>query len=82
MCKKSVCALCMWYMSSSFHVFLFSASSIMVKSSFARFSPFARGRIVGQAEAGASRAKIRKTVRKKDGRKANLKAIGAVLVRG
>ena len=53
----------------------------MVISSFARFSPFARGKIVGQAEAGASRAKIHKTVRKKDGRKANLRAIDAVLAR-
>ena len=48
-------------------------------TSFARFSPFARGRIVGMAEAGAPRKSIRDTVRKKDGKKTNLRAIDGVL---
>ena len=50
----------------------------MVKS-VARFTPFARGRIVGKAEEGASRQRIRKEVLKKDGRRATLQAIGGVL---
>ena len=50
----------------------------MVKS-VARCSPFARGRIVGKAEEGASRQRIRKEVLKKDGRRAILQAIGGVL---
>jgi hypothetical protein len=33
---------------------------------FARFSAFARGRIVGKAEEGASRGRIRKEVLKKE----------------
>ena len=41
----------------------------MVKS-VARFSPVAGGRIVGKAEEGASRQRIRKEVLKKDGRRA------------
>ena len=47
--------------------------------STARFTPFARGRIVGKAEEGASRSKIRKEVRKKDGSRAALQAIDRVL---
>jgi len=50
----------------------------MVKS-FARFSAFQRGRIVGQAEAGASRKHIRKTCRKIDGRQAGMRAIDATV---
>ena len=50
----------------------------MVKS-FARFTSFARGKIVGKAEEGASRNNIRKEVRKKDGKRASLKAIDQVL---
>jgi hypothetical protein len=50
----------------------------MVKS-FARFSPFSRGRIIGKAEEGASRKKIRKEVRKKDGKQASFRAIDGVL---
>jgi len=40
----------------------------MVKST-ARFSTFARGRIVGKFEEGARLKQIRKTVPKKDGNK-------------
>jgi len=46
----------------------------MVKS-VARFSTFQRGRIVGQAEAGASRKHMRKTCRKNDGKQAGMRAI-------
>ena len=52
----------------------------MVKRSrFARFTPFTRGKIVGKWEEGAPRERIRKTVRKKDGRAANLRAIDGVI---
>lgn len=50
----------------------------MVKS-FARFSPFSRGRIIGKAEEGARRKKIRKEVRKKDGKQASFRAIDGVV---
>ena len=50
----------------------------MVKSR-ARFTAFARGRIVGKAEEGASRSNIRKQVLKKDGKRAGLRAIAHVL---
>ena len=50
----------------------------MVKS-MARFTPFARGRIVGMAQGGAPRMSIRDTVRKKDGKKAGLRAIDEIL---
>jgi len=50
----------------------------MVKS-FARFSPFARGRIVGKAEEGATRNQIRKQVLKKDGKRGTVAAIDQVL---
>ena len=50
----------------------------MVKS-FARFTPYRRGRIAGKAEEGASLGKIRKEVLKKDGRRASLRAISKVL---
>ena len=52
----------------------------MVKS-FARFTPYRRGRIAGKAEEGASLGKIRKEVLKKDGRRASLRAISKVLKR-
>ena len=37
----------------------------MVKASFARLSPLAKGRIVGMRQAGMKREDIRKKVRKK-----------------
>ena len=49
--------------------------------STARFTPFARGRIVGKAEEGAARSKIRKEVRKKDGKMATHQSIAVVLER-
>ena len=49
--------------------------------STARFSTFARGRIVGKFEEGAELKKIRKTVPKKDGKRGSLRAIKAVLRR-
>ena len=57
---------------------LFVLSVVMAKS-VARFTPFARGRIVGKAEEGASRRRIRKEVLKKDGQRATLQSIGGVL---
>ena len=51
----------------------------IVKST-ARFTPFARGKIVGKAEEGASKNKIRKSVLKKDGRRASVRAIDGVHV--
>ena len=47
--------------------------------SFARFTAFQRGRIVGQAEAGEARKNIRKSCRKKDGRSAGMRAIDAII---
>ena len=47
--------------------------------SFARFSVFARGMIVGMHLQGASRQLIRKTVKKKDGKQGNLRAIDSVV---
>jgi len=52
----------------------------MVKSA-ARFSTFARGRIVGKFEEGATKSKILKHVLKKDGTRASYRAIGGVLAR-
>lgn len=49
--------------------------------SFARFSCFARGRIVGKAEEGASRSKIRRTVRKRDGTCGSERAIKGILAK-
>ena len=49
----------------------------MVKTS-ARFTSFARGRIVGKAEEGARQEKIRKQVLKKDGTRASVRAIQGV----
>ena len=46
---------------------------------FARFSVFARGRIVGKAEEGASQQRIRRTVLKKDGRRGSLRAIQGII---
>lgn len=51
------------------------------KTSFARFTPFSRGKIVGKAKEGASTKAIRKTVLKKDGRLASLRAIDAVVAK-
>jgi transposase len=51
------------------------------KTSFARFTPFSRGKIVGKAEEGVSTKAIRKTVLKKDGRLASLRAIDAVVAK-
>jgi len=53
----------------------------MVKS-YARFTPFLRGRIIGQAEAGEARKNIRKSIRKKDGKCAGMRAIDALIARG
>ena len=50
----------------------------MVESTTARFTPSARGRIVGKADEGASRDKIRREVLKKDGKKASLRCIDKV----
>ena len=53
----------------------------MVKS-FARFTPFWRGRIIRQAEAGKLRKNIRKNIRKKDGSCAGMRAIDALIAHG
>lgn len=53
----------------------------MVKSC-ARFTPFQRGRIIGQAEAGAARRTIQKKCRKKDGTQSNMRAIDAIISHG
>ena len=53
----------------------------MVKS-FARFTPFWRGRIIRQAEAGEPRKNIRKNIRKKDGSCAGMRAIDALIAHG
>ena len=50
----------------------------MVKS-LARFNTFAKGKIVGKAEEGVSRKRIRDTVRKKDGKKGSMRAIDQIL---
>ena len=50
----------------------------MVKS-FARFSTFQRGRIIGQAEIGASRKHIRKTCRETDGKQAGMRVIESII---
>ena len=57
---------------------LSSPYSNMVKT-FARFSTFARGRIVGKAEEGAKEADIRRTVKKTDGRRGSLRAIRTII---
>ena len=57
------------------HSFL---KQIMGKS-FAWFTPFARGRIVGKAEKGAERRNIRKDVHKKGGKMASMPSIDKVL---
>ena len=46
---------------------------------FARFTPAARNRIIGMRLAGAGREKIRDTIRKTDGNKANIRAVDEVL---
>ena len=53
----------------------------MAEASAARFNRFSRGRIVGQAEAGVPRDRIRSNVLKKDGTPASLRAIDAVLAK-
>ena len=53
----------------------------MVKS-FARVTPFWRGRIIRQAEAGELRKNIRKNIRKKDGSCAGMRAIDALIAHG
>ena len=47
--------------------------------SFARYSAFARGRIVGMADAGASRLDIAKTVLKTDGKRGTVRAVRAIV---
>ena len=64
------------------HLDLFAGLSFLkpfMGKSFARFTPFARGSIVGKAEEGADRRKIRKDVRKKDGKMASIKFVDKVL---
>ena len=51
----------------------------MAKSSFARLSPLARGRIIGLREVGTKRPDIIKRVKKKDGGRPCLQAVDAVL---
>ena len=46
---------------------------------FAHFSVFARGRILGMRQAGARLSDIRDKVRKKDGKRANPRTIRALL---
>ena len=53
----------------------------MAEASAARFNRFSRGRIVGQAKAGVPRDRIRRSVLKKDGTPASLRAIDAVLAK-
>ena len=53
----------------------------MAEASAARFNCFSRGRIVGQAEASVPRDRIRRSVLKKDGTPASLRAIEAVLAK-
>ena len=45
---------------------------LAIDGKLARFSVFARGRIVGKAEEGASHKKIRRIALKKDGRRGSL----------
>ena len=47
----------------------------MSRSSFGRFTPFVRGKIVGKAEVGVPQAQIRTSVPKKDGYAASRRAI-------
>ena len=49
--------------------------------SSARFTSFSRGKIFGKAEEGASAKSIRETVLKKNGRRASLRAIDAVVAK-
>lgn len=48
-------------------------------SSFARFTPYKRGKIGGKAEAGAALDKICKEALKKDGQRAGIRAIPKVI---
>ena len=47
--------------------------------SFSRLSTFARGKIVGKASEGAPARRIRKQVRKKDGKMCSVRAIRSLL---
>ena len=47
--------------------------------SFARFTPFTRGKIVGKAEEGVSAKRIRTSVLKQDGQPGSLRAINGVI---
>ena len=51
----------------------------MGKTSYARLTPFARGKVVGMSLAGARHSKIRNTVRKTDGNRAGHRAIKAIV---
>ena len=53
----------------------------MKKSSFARLSPLAKGRIIGMREVGTERKAIVKQVKKKDGKFPFIKAVDNVLDR-
>ena len=53
----------------------------MVKTSFARLSPLAKGRIIGLRQAGTRRHEIKKRVKKKDGKSPSLQTIDGVLER-
>ena len=48
-------------------------------TTFVRFSRFARSKIVGKAEEGASLKKTRKTVLKRDGRRGSERAIKGII---
>ena len=52
-----------------------------MKSSHARLSPLAKGRIIGMREKGAERGEIAKTVKKKDGASPSLTTVDNVLER-
>ena len=53
----------------------------MAEASAARFNRFSRGGIVGQAEAGVPRDRIRRSALKQDGTPASLRAIDAVIAK-
>ena len=53
----------------------------MSRSSFARFTPFVRGKIVGKAEVGVPQEQIRTSVRKKGGYATSTRAIQHVVAK-
>ena len=53
----------------------------MAKTSFARLSPLAKGRIIGLRQAGTRRHEIKKKVKKKDGKSPSPRCIDGVLER-